>query len=698
MRHFLKGKRIAIDTETTGLDVWHGDQPFAFGFCNERGDTWYCEWGVDPWTRIVVPKQKELKQIKALCADESVAKVFHNAKYDVRIMDNAFGIKTRGTVEDTMFMAHVCNSMEHNFKLKDLAAKYLDYPKEDEKELKDLVKKLRRKAKKLGWLIGCNYKPQVDGTWKEDSAVEADYWLPRAFDSKDKTCGTYCRGDVERTMLLYHCYTEGIKHYKMERTYQREVDLWPVTYSMETRGVRVKDSEIEIGVDYMRAEALKQMATLEGYAEGEINVDSPAQLGKLFFGKLGLPVKRYTKTGKPQTNIDALHEHLSHPAVESLFRYRAAKNGMTNFFMKYKKLKMRDPLNEGGFAIHPNLRQVGPVTGRFSCREPNLQNVANALTTRSPMPIQARTPFGPRPGYAWYHIDYSQVEVRVFADVAQETSMLQAMKEGLDIHTFSTNKAWGGEGRPAMERAAMHALELDGTGDSSRVNAEVEKVWKVEGITAKNLRAMSEGDKLAIANDWMKQFDFDIVKAEKSVAKKTSRAKAKMVVFLKVYGGGPDALAGLLGSTRREAKVFLNDYDDAFPRISEYMNELTAQARRDGHIINRFGRRLVVLRDKAYRSVNYMVQGSCADLLKEKMITTHDYLGGTGLDAHLVLCVHDELIFEFLKEHAYRSVLQNLCRLMEDHGGAFGVPTPVEIEKVVDSWNVKSKATIGGGW
>ncbi len=376
-------------------------------------------------------------------------------------------------------------------------------------------------------------------------------------------------------------------------------------------------------------------------------------------------------------------------------RYNASRNGLTNFFLKYRLLSTPDLLDPEGWALHPDFHQMGPVTGRFSCREPNLQNVANALTTRSPMPIQARTPFGPRPGYVWYGIDYSQLEVRIFADVAQEPTMLAAIASGRDMHTECTNKAWGGEGNPAAIRAAIHALELDGTGDHSQ--EEIQRIWRENGLLhMRDLRKLKQRDKDKIAEQWLAIHGYDIVKAEKSLDKKTSRAKAKMILFAKIFGGGPNAIKDLLWCSYDEALQFLADYDTAFPHIVGYIDELSRQARKDKCIHNRYGRRLGVISDKAYRAVNYMVQGSAADLLKRSMRETHKFLKASGADAHIVLSIHDEIMFEIRRTHATRRLLGSLVEIMEDHGGAFAVSTPVEVKKITHTWNETHEAILQG--
>lgn len=699
MKHVIKGKCIAVDTETTGLDPWHGDEPFCVALCNSDGESVCFSWDVDPWTRVVVPDPGELAALGELLEDPRVEKVFHNSKFDCQMIESAFGIQVAGKIHDTIFAAHACNSQEPSFALKTLSEKYLRFGKEDQDVLKKAVVTGRREGKRRGWLLAEEYKFDVAGNVNVSSVVEADYWIPKALDPGNNLCEEYCVGDTERTMLLHLLFQERMRELDVIKVYESELELWPITYAMEAKGVRVNEERLLREIQAFVPVALETRKFLETEAAKlgfpNINVESGADLGKVLFQGYKIPPRAWTPTGQPAVNVNALEEYLDHPFVQALFRYRGYSNGLVNFFHKYNMLGIPDGL--GNLILHPNFQQVGPVTGRFSCRNPNLQNVANGLTTRSPVPIQARTPFGPRNGYVWLPSDYSQLEVRIFADVSQEPIMLRALEMDEDLHTACANKAWGTQETKASLWAASHALELEGVSDvaSEQASHLVAAVWKELGITSKNVHKLTQSDRDRIAREWLASFNWDIVAAENSLKKKNSRGKAKMILFSKVFGGGPNAIKDLLHCTIDQAKLFLNAYDDAMPGIVKYIHYLSSKARKDGYIINRYGRRLAVDRDKAYRAVNYMVQGSAADLLKRSMRNTATYLKGTGLDACIVLTIHDELVFEFNKNHTYRKVLRDLCRIMEDHGGAFGVPTPVEMSKVVDSWDAKENAVIG---
>ena len=663
----LRGPFIAADTETTGLRVWHGDEPYLFGFYDSHQNFAAVEWVVNPFTRKVLSNHKDLKELKRLFARTDIEWIFHNAKYDVRIMQNAFQIEIAGKIHDTMFMAHFVCSNEPTYKLKTLASKYLGMGSSEKDALHKITIKYRKEAKKRGWKIGETRTQNVRGEWETKAAVETDYWLARSFEKKNQMAKKYCLKDVKMTMTLFEFYKIGLDDTDQWHEYLREMDLWPVTYAMETRGVRINYERIKRETKKFRVKAFEQLKIVQD-AAGDINIDSPKQLREFVYGEdgLDLPVIHTTPTGLPSTSADSLREYLDNPTIKALFTYRAMKNGLINFFHKFRDFRVQDPLvDDGGWALHPDYQQIGPKTGRYSCRTPNLQNAANDKTSRSPVPIQVRSPFGPRPGYEWYPVDYSQVEARIFADVAQEPFMLEAIKQGRDIHTESANKVWGGEGNEAGLRAARKALNLTNSG------------WETE------------------ADDWLSKFDYDIVKAEASLGLKTSRSTGKQLNFLKIYGGGVNAVMDLIGCSREEAFSLIRDYDNAFPRIREYSKELAEEALRNGFIVNKFERRLYVDRDMSYAAVNYMIQGSAAELMKQSMRKCAEYLEESGKDAHIVMTIHDELVFEIKREHCTRKLLRDLCRLMEDHEGHFNVPTPVDIDRVDERWDHKVPAKIG---
>ncbi len=673
-KKILKAKKLGIDTETCGLNPWIGDEPFAIAFCTEDGDKLYFQWPVDPFTRKVTPKKDELDFCEEVLGSKNIIKVFYHAKFDIRMMEVAYGIHTVFPIEEVMFMAFVCNTLEPSFKLKVLADKYLGYGTEDLAVLKKHVISCRRKAKKLGWKIAKD--------------VEADYWLPKALDSKNKLCGIYCGHDTERTILLEKYYQYGMDELEVRHSYKKEMRLWPVIYDMETRGIKVNPVIVDKEIIYHNKKTEEWLQEFQKQAGYELNPNSPIQLIKLLYEELKLPIQHYTDKENPSVDADALKPHIHNSVVKALFKYRSSSKVNNAFFERYKRLMIPDKIREG-YALHPDLQQARAATARLACKTPNFQNVPNIEITRSVEPVEARRPFGPRKDYIWYHYDYAQMEARIYGHDANDPMLLDAFKAGRDVFNEMTNRLYGGQTDRAI-KAGMHLLELDGTGQKDF--PAVQAIWKHYGI--KKLSKLTNKNREHIVEQWLSTFDWKVAEAEKFLVKKVYRSNTKAVFYLKIYGGGVGAMMDILECNRTVALSMLKEYDKTFPHIKGYQRKIMHKAAKDGYIINSFGRRLAIDPYRVYCAMNYEVQGDAADLLKNAMIYCDRYLKRIGLDIHLLLTIHDELVFEFLKKHVFKSVLLELKRLMEDPDRVFSIPIPVDLEICRKSWNVKEKIVL----
>ena len=705
----LVGDVVAVDLETTGLHPWHGDTPFMVSFCDCEFNQIAFSGYVDP-QRGVHWNQCQFDFIREVIRCPNIRKVFHNAEFDLRMLDVVYGLEVQGPIDDTLFMAHVANNLEPTYKLKNLAETYAEVGREDEQDLQHLVVRARSIARKLNKAVQADNLSEFLDVLKEAHArpvydlwdaggiqlgerVQQDYWLPTLLWPKDKTCEKYCLLDTKRTMLLWKLYQDLFEQdTTLGKIYAFEMELWPTTWRMRTRGVAVNLSEVKKEQRRCSNQMAMQLAILIKHSWPDFNPGSDPQRHKLFFEKLGFKPKTKTEKGAPQVNGSFLSDHLNCPAAVALMRYESAAKGKSSFFDIYDANAVRSRPGRliSGEArvlppelgiLHPDFLQIEARTCRYSCRQPNVQNVANALATRGNVePIQARTPFVPRPGYVWYGFDYSQLEGRIFADFAQEPFMLEAFAKGRDLHTECGNKAWGGVDNPAAVRAAINALELLHPEPSSDAVAEV---WAEFGFTA---GSPGVGQ---IAKAWLTQFDWLIVEAEKAIGKKNTRAKAKMLLFLKIFGGGAKAASDLMGCSYREADEFLYEYDIAFPRIDAFQQEVVEEVNQNGFILTAYGRRLYVDPKKPYKGVNYRVQGSAADLLKHQTVRLMPYVSGTRLNAHPILTIHDELVLEVAKKDSHRWFLRSCKRLMEDHQGHFGIDLPVDVAKVVTNWAEK---------
>lgn len=417
---------IACDTETTGLRVFSKDKPFAIGIAGLDGSTDYVEYQVNGADReVMYPPEWHAHPIIKLLEDPKVVKVFHNAKFDLHML-YSIGVDVQGPIHDTMFMAKIACNLEENFKLKPLAKKYLGIPTDDEDDLKSAVLAARQ---------------MLGNVFQIGSNIYEDYWLPSYTMAEDKLCEKYCVQDCLRTIGLYKYYWQALRELGFRKTYYAEMRLLKLIIRMERRGVQFNKHGV--------AEERSRLVQEAGRAEQEVykgfgfkfNINSGDQLGGAIRDKLKPSKTKLTPTGKMSVDNKALkyisqNEPVYKPLIDNILRYRGADKG-ASYFDNYSSFAVRDNYDLLGYAplaIHPSFDQLGALTGRFSCREPNLQNVPSAETSAGDFVANGRLAFRPREGYDWYCFDYSQLEARLFASDANEEFMLQAFAEGRDLH------------------------------------------------------------------------------------------------------------------------------------------------------------------------------------------------------------------------------------------------------------------------
>jgi len=681
----LNGRVIAVDSETTGLNPWQGDLPFAWSFANEHEETAYIEFDVDPMTRRPIMDAATRDRLRAFLKNKEIVKSFFNAKFDLRMAQMA-GLLTERRVkraaenreiEEVSFMARSCFSLEPTYKLNPLAKKYLKIDTDDETELHDLTVKARRIAKKLGWQRG--------------PAVQSDYWMPRMIakyhpdmwstaeeaNRAYNVCKRYAVRDAMRTIKLRGFFNYGMNRCGVVPVYEREMDLWPITYEMESKGIVLDEGALQNLTQQCRQEVNRAKKIIDDCAGEGFNPNSPPQLSRLLFGWdmktkrfmsnvkdpcLGLKPKSWTDKGNPKCDADTLVVHKSDPVVDAVLRYKANRKALSDFFEKFSRLSV----DEGGESvIHCDMHQWGTMTRRYSMSDPPLQCISNPETSNSrgaEYMVNARAAFRPRRGCVWYLPDYSQIEVIIFADTVGEETMLATIRDGKEkVHTAVANQVWGGKDNPVAVRAAKEVIGVDSDRE---------------------------------ARDRLSECGWRITDLEEMHGKKVWYKRAKGITFNKIFGGGVPGAMSFTGLSENEAKKTIRDFDKAMPNLTRRMNELINRASRDGYIYNVWGQRLKVDRNRDYAIINWVVQSTAAGLIKEGMIKCYHYLRELDLDAWLLLQAHDELVFEFRKEHSYKKVLKGLIDRMSDNGGVFSVPTPVEIEKASTRWSDKQGVSL----
>ncbi|MBR5124999.1 MAG: DNA polymerase I [Clostridia bacterium] len=409
--------------------------------------------------------------------------------------------------------------------------------------------------------------------------------------------------------------TELEKSEQMSVFRDMEMPLAAVLFDMERIGFKVdRDSIYSYGLvlDTYAADLETRIFTYSGKS---FNINSPKQLGEILFETLMLPTDKKTKTGY-STSAEVLEKLKKyHPIIEDILEYRQVTKLKSTYVDGL--LKVAD---EAGL-VHTTFKQTGTATGRLSSAEPNLQNIP----IRTELGRELRKFFIPTAeGRVLIDADYSQIELRLLADIAGDSAMRDAFISGFDIHTDTASRVFGV--------------------DKDHVTVELRK-------------------------------------------------KAKAINFGIMYGMGEHSLSEDLHISRAEAKSYIDSYLNSYPDISRYLDEVIKTAYEQGFVTTKLGRRRFIpelaesnkMRKKFGERVamNSPIQGTAADIMKIAMIRVHDRLANSGLDAKLILQVHDELILEASAADA-EAAMKLLCEEMEN---AVKLSVPLDVE-----------AHIGANW
>ena len=349
-----------------------------------------------------------------------------------------------------------------------------------------------------------------------------------------------------------------------------------------------------------------------GNAGETFNLNSTRQLGVFLFETLGLPPVKKTKSGY-STNAEVLEKLRDrHPAVHAIMDYRMLTKLKSTYADGLQKVIGPDG------RIRTTFQNTVTATGRLSSTDPNLQNIP----VRTELGSEIRRMFVPRPGWVLVDADYSQIELRVLAHIADDTRMQEAFRSGEDFHAVTASQVFG---------------------------------VPLESVTP------------------------------------LMRRHAKAVNFGIVYGISEFSLAQDIGVSRAEAKAYIDSYLEKYSGVRAYMHDIKETAREKGYVETIFGRRRAIpeikssnfnVRSGAERiALNTPVQGSAADIIKLAMVRVFHAL--EGLQARLLLQVHDELIVECPQEEA-QQVMQIVTNEME-HAAALRVPLVAEA-KQGESW------------
>lgn len=630
------GGLVAVDTETTGLMPWgvrrrilyefgagkskwqetlwvEPARPFAFSFCDLDGGTTYFRGTVDPMTRRVEIPETVKQEMQRVLGDPRITKIGHNIGYDLRML-KVSGLDVRGPIFDTMILSHIATrGRELTYALKPLAKKYFDISDRDESELKKSTQRARAYAKRNGTAA---YATNLIGG--RDPA-KADYWL-----ADPDLCESYAVEDAVRCIMAWHLwYDEVMADRDQADLFRREHDLFWVLKKMEDRGVRVFPKTVKMLKWYYHRYRDKQLREAANHGGAGLNFKSVPQMTNKFYRERG-HTPAFTPNGNWSLNGEKLLELATgikaaddswvvkpDPLAKAVLEYNAAGQTISSFLEVYERYWVKEA---DGYILHPNFRQTGTITGRLSCSDPNLMQVASATTGRRKADIQSRPreAFGPRTGYVWYLPDYSQIEVWLFAALSGEEKMLDALMSGRDFHGTIAEQVFG-----------------------------------------KN-------------PDFHENHSY-------------YRKCAKLIMFAKLYGGGVQKLASLLKMDVESGRRFVERYEAELPGVALFMQRMITRATRDRVIKNPFGRSYEFDRDYAYKSVNYLIQGTAADVMKNALVNVDRMLTARWPGVYLLLTIHDEIVIEVpIRLHSKR-LMREVVEAMQMDSKRLGVPKPLPV-------------------
>ena len=427
---------------------------------------------------------------------------------------------------------------------------------------------------------------------------------------------------INKARFIYETKEELLNKLKDEEMldlyYDIEHPLITVLGDMEYNGVYVDKSilekmgkEIEIKLELLS----KDIYNLAGE---EFNISSPFQLGDILFEKLGLPHGKIGTRGY-STAIDVLEKIKDkHPIINLIIEHR----NLTKLHSTYIEGLINSIMPDN--KVHTIYTQALTRTGRLSSIEPNLQNIP----VRDEYGKLIRKAFIPSPNSIIVSADYSQIELRILASIADVEALKQAFKEGKDIHSKTASDIFG--------------VPID--------------------MVTKNMRRI-----------------------------------AKAVNFGIVYGISGFGLSENIGVSTKEAKEFINNYLETYPGIKKYMDDTIARAKEVGYVRTLFNRKRIIpeLKNKNYMirnageriALNTPIQGTSADIIKKAMIEVDKKFKKNNIKSKMILQVHDELIFDTLKEEK-----EKVCEIIEsvmDADYNINVPLEIDIESGEDWYQAK---------
>ena len=553
---FITKQILCLDTETTSINPIDAEL-VGLSFSVEEGKAFY----------VAIPTERKKAErivniFKPLYESTKILKIGQNIKYDMEVLMN-YGVQLAAPMFDTM-LAHYVLQPEQKHNMDILAETLLNYQTIHIDELIGPKGKSQKNMRDLSPADICDYAAE----------------------------------DADITLRLYNVLKPRLKEADVEDLfYNIEMPLVPVLAEMEMNGVLLDTNALaetsKVFTDRM-TQIEKNIYELAGH---QFNIASPKQVGEVLFGEMKIVDKpKKTKTGQYVTSEEVLQQLRSKaPIVDHILEHRGLKKLLGTYVDALPKL-----INPHTGHIHTSFNQAVTATGRLSSSDPNLQNIP----VRGEDGKEIRKCFIPEPGCLFFSADYSQIELRVMAHLSGDKNMIEAFREGYDIH--------------AATAARIYKEDINEVTRDQRTKAKRANFGIIYGITVFGL-----AERLEISRDEAKQLIDGYFETFPQVHDYMEKAK----------------------QLARE-----HGYAETFFHRRRYLPDITSH----NATVRNFAER---------NAINAPIQGSAADIIKIAMIRIYERFRREGIKSKMILQVHDELNFSVLpeeKEQVEKIVLEEM--------------------------------------
>ena len=570
IQNLMKQTSVCFDTETTGLDPIIAEL-VGIAFSWEVGKGFYM-----PFPEDKVEAQELVELLRPFFESETIEKVGQNLKYDIKVL-HKYNIQVKGKLFDTMLAHYLINAdMRHNMDV--LAETYLNYT-----------------PISIEALIGKKGKNQLS---------------MRAIPLDKQT--EYAVEDADITLQLKEHFEKELGEANTQKLFDEiEIPLLRVLADMELEGINLDEKFLNSLSEKLDNDIKTLEANIFKEAGEEFNIASPKQLGEILFEKLKLVDKpKKTKTGQYATGEEILSFLAKdHAIIQHILEYR----GLAKLKSTYVDA-LPNQVEPSTGRVHTDYMQTVAATGRLSSNNPNLQNIP----IRTERGRQVRKAFVPRDeNYILLAADYSQIELRIIAALSEEENMINAFKNGEDIHASTASKVFG--------------VPLDEVTREQRSNAKTVNFGIIYGVSAFGLSNQT---------DLSRSEAKDLIDTYYTTYPRLRNYISEQITFAREHG----YVQTVLGRRR-------------------YLKDINS--------------RNAVVRGAAERNaVNAPIQGSAADIIKVAMINIHKKLEDGQFKTKMLLQVHDELVFD-----VYKPELEDIKKMVKtEMEGAYMLTVPLDVD------------------